>query len=307
MFSKFFINRPIFATVLSLIIVLAGLAALRVLPISRYPEISPPVVNVTAFYPGASAEVVERTVAAPIEEQINGVEHMLYMNSVSSADGRVSIDVTFEVGTNLDIAAVNVNNRVRQADAKLPQEVRRQGVTVSKSSSNFLVVAALYSPDNRYDALYLSNYATQNVLDALKRVPGTTNIQIFGAKDYAMRIWMRPDRMAQLGVTVSDISNAISEQNAQYAAGKVGAPPNNTEELTMTVTAKGRLLEPEEFANIIVKSDKSGATTRIKDVARVELGSKDYNLYGRVNGHPSANIWCVFANRCECLRDTQSS
>jgi len=290
MFSKFFINRPIFATVLSLIIVLAGLAALRVLPISRYPEISPPVVNVTAVYPGASAEVVERTVAAPIEEQINGVEHMLYMNSVSSADGRVSIDVTFEVGTDLDIAAVNVNNRVRQADAKLPQEVRRQGVTVTKSSSNFLVVAALYSPDNRYDALFLSNYATQNVLDALKRVPGTTNIQIFGAKDYAMRIWMRPDRMAQLGVTVSDISNAVSEQNAQYAAGKVGAPPNNFEELTMTVTAKGRLLEPAEFANIIVKSDKSGATIRIKDVARVELGSKDYNLYGRVNGHPSANI-----------------
>ncbi|MFZ6870474.1 efflux RND transporter permease subunit [Undibacterium sp. Di27W] len=290
MFSKFFINRPIFATVLSLIIVLAGLAALRVLPISRYPEISPPVVNVTAVYPGASAEVVERTVAGPIEEQINGVEHMLYMDSVSSADGRVSINVTFEVGTNLDIAAVNVNNRVRQADAKLPQEVRRQGVTVSKSSSNFLVVAALFSPDNRYDALYLSNYATQNVLDALKRVPGTTNIQIFGAKDYAMRIWMRPDRMAQLGVTVADISTAITEQNAQYAAGKVGAPPNNTEELTMTVTAKGRLLEPSEFANIIIKSAKGGSAVRISDVARVELGSKDYNLYGRVNGHPSANI-----------------
>ncbi|MFZ6735529.1 efflux RND transporter permease subunit [Undibacterium sp. Ji42W] len=290
MFSKFFINRPIFATVLSLIIVLAGLAALRVLPISRYPEISPPVVNVTAIYPGASAEVVERTVAGPIEEQINGVEHMLYMDSVSSADGRVSINVTFEVGTDLDIAAVNVNNRVRQADAKLPQEVRRQGVTVSKSSSNFLVVAAIFSPDNRYDALYLSNYATQNVLDALKRVPGTTNIQIFGAKDYAMRIWMRPDRMAQLGVTVGDISTAITEQNAQYAAGKVGAPPNNTEELTMTVTAKGRLLEPSEFANIIVKSAKGGSAIRISDVARVELGSKDYNLYGRVNGHPSANI-----------------
>lgn len=290
MFSKFFINRPIFATVLSLIIVLAGLAALRVLPISRYPEISPPVVNVTAIYPGASAEVIERTVAAPIEEQINGVEHMLYMDSVSSADGRVSINVTFEVGTNLDIAAVNVNNRVRQADAKLPQEVRRQGVTVSKSSANFLVVAALFSPDNRYDALFLSNYATQNVLDALKRVPGTTNVQIFGAKDYAMRIWMRPDRMAQLGVTVNDIANAVNEQNAQYAAGKVGAPPNNTEELTMTVTAKGRLLEPSEFANIIVKSAKGGSAIRISDVARVELGSKDYNLYGRVNGHPSANI-----------------
>jgi hydrophobe/amphiphile efflux-1 (HAE1) family protein len=290
MFSKFFINRPIFATVLSLIIVLAGLAALRVLPISRYPEISPPVVNVTAFYPGASAEVIERTVAAPIEEQINGVENMLYMNSVSSADGRVSIDVTFEVGTDLDIAAVNVNNRVRQADAKLPQEVRRQGVTVSKSSSNFLVVVALFSPDNAFDELFLSNYATQNVLDPLKRVPGTTNVQIFGAKDYAMRIWMRPDRMAQLGVTASDIAAAVSEQNAQYAAGKIGAPPGNTEELTMTVTAKGRLLEPEEFANIIVRTAPGGATVRIRDVARVELGSRDYNLKGRVNGHPSANI-----------------
>ncbi|MBC7500258.1 MAG: efflux RND transporter permease subunit, partial [Herminiimonas sp.] len=172
----------------------------------------------------------------------------------------------------------------------LPQEVRRQGVTVSKSSANFLVVAALFSPDNRFDALYLSNYATQNVLDALKRIPGTTNVQIFGAKDYAMRIWMRPDRMAQLGITVGDISNAITEQNAQYAAGKVGAPPGNTEELTMTVTAKGRLLEPEEFANIIVKTAPGGATVRVKDVARVELGSLDYNLYGRVNGHPSANI-----------------
>jgi hydrophobe/amphiphile efflux-1 (HAE1) family protein len=290
MFSRFFIERPIFASVLSLLIVLAGLAALRVLPVARYPEIAPPVVSVTAIYPGASAEVVERTVAAPIEEQINGVERMLYMNSVSSGDGRVSINVTFEVGTNLDIAAVNVNNRVRQADAKLPQEVRRQGVTVAKSSASFLVVAAFFSPDDRYDTLFLSNFVSQNILDEIKRVPGTTNVQIFGARDYAMRIWMQPDRMAQLGITVGDIANAVSEQNTQYAAGKIGATPGNTEELTLTVTAKGRLLEVADFANILLKTSKGGASVRLSDVARVELGSRDYNLRGRINGHHSSNL-----------------
>jgi multidrug efflux pump subunit AcrB len=225
MFSKFFIDRPIFATVLSLFLVLAGLAAMRVLPISRYPEISPPVVNVRAIYPGASAEVLETTVAAPIEQSINGVEKMLYMDSTSSGDGVVTINVTFDVGTDLDIAAVNVNNRVNQVLSKLPQEVQRQGLTVAKSSANFMVVAAIYSPDDRYDALYISNYVTQNMLDAVKRVPGTTNVQIFGAKDYAMRIWLRPDRMAQLGITVADITAAVTEQNAQYAAGKIGSPP----------------------------------------------------------------------------------
>ncbi len=290
MFSKFFINRPIFATVLSLFLVLAGLAAMRVLPISRYPEISPPVVNVRAIYPGASAEVLETTVAAPIEQSINGVERMLYMDSTSSGDGSVTINVTFDVGTNLDIAAVNVNNRVNQVLSKLPQEVQRQGVTVAKSSANFLVVAALYSPDDRYDALFISNYAAQNVLDPIKRVPGTTNVQIFGAKDYAMRLWLRPDRMAQLGITVGDISSAVSEQNAQYAAGKIGAPPNNTEELTLTVTAKGRLLEPEQFENIVIRSGAKGSVVRLKVETRVELGSKDYNFYGRVNGHPSVPI-----------------
>ena len=290
MFSKFFIDRPIFATVLSLFLVLAGLAAMRMLPISRYPEISPPVVNVRAIYPGASAEVLESTVAAPIEQSINGVEKMLYMDSTSSGDGVVSINVTFDVGTNLDIAAVNVNNRVNQVLSKLPQEVQRQGLTVSKSSANFLVVAAVYSADDRYDALFISNYVTQNMLDAIKRVPGTTNVQIFGAKDYAMRIWLRPDRMAQLGITVGDISSAVSEQNAQYAAGKIGSPPGNTEELTLTVTARGRLLEPEQFGNIVIRSGDKGAFVRLKDVARVELGSKDYNFYGRVNGHPSVPV-----------------
>ena len=306
MFSKFFIDRPIFATVLSLFLVLAGLAAMRILPISRYPEISPPVVSISAVYPGASAEVLETTVAAPIEQAINGVEQMLYMNSTSSGDGAVSINVTFEVGTNLDIAAVNVNNRVNQVLNKLPQEVQRQGVTVAKSSSSFMTVATIYSPDDRFDALFISNYVTQNVLDAIKRVPGTTNVQIFGAKDYAMRLWLRPDRMAQLGITVGDISAAVGEQNAQYAAGKIGAPPNNTEELTLTVTAKGRLLTPEEFANIVVRSGDKGAMVRLKDVARVELGSKDYNFYGRVNGHPAVPVGVFLQTGANAL-DTRAA
>jgi hydrophobe/amphiphile efflux-1 (HAE1) family protein len=306
MFSKFFIDRPIFATVLSLFVVLAGLAAMRILPISVYPDISPPVVNVRAIYPGASAEVLETTVAAPIEQSINGVEKMLYMSSSSSGDGAVSIDITFDVGTNLDIAAVNVNNRVNQVLNKLPQEVQRQGLTVSKSSASFMTVAALYSPDDRYDELFISNYITQNVLDAIKRVPGTTNVQIFGAKDYAMRIWLRPDRMAQLGVTVGDISGAVGEQNAQYAAGKIGAPPGNTEELTLTVTAKGRLLEAEDFANIVVRSGDKGSVVRLKDVARVELGSKDYNFYGRINGHPSVPVGVFLQTGANAL-DTRAA
>ncbi|MEQ1596142.1 MAG: multidrug efflux RND transporter permease subunit [Casimicrobium sp.] len=306
MFSKFFIDRPIFATVLSLLLVLAGLASLRVLPISRYPEIAPPVVTVRAIYPGASAEVIESTVAAPIEEQINGVEKMLYISSVSSGDGVVSINITFEVGTDLDIAAVNVSNRVNQALSRLPQEVQRQGVTVAKSSANFLVVAAFYAADDRYDTLFISNYLSQNVLDAIKRVPGTTNVQIFGAKDYAMRIWLKPDRMAQMGITVADIGAAITEQNAQYAAGKIGAPPNNTEELTLTVTARGRLLEPEQFANIILRTGDKGANVRLKDVARIELGSKDYNFYGRVNGHPAVPIGIFLQTGANAL-DTRAA
>jgi hydrophobe/amphiphile efflux-1 (HAE1) family protein len=306
MFSKFFIERPIFATVLSLFLVLAGLAAMRVLPISRYPEISPPVVNVRAIYPGASAEVLETTVAAPIEQSINGVEKMLYMDSTSSGDGVVTINVTFDVGTNLDIAAVNVNNRVNQVLSKLPQEVQRQGLTVAKSSANFMVVVAVYSPDDRYDALFISNYVSQNMLDAVKRVPGTTNVQIFGAKDYAMRIWLRPDRMAQMGITVADITAAVTEQNAQYAAGKIGSPPGNTEELTLTVTAKGRLLEPEQFANIVVRSGDRGSVVRLRDVARVELGSKDYNFYGRINGHASVPIGVFLQTGANAL-DTRAA
>jgi hydrophobe/amphiphile efflux-1 (HAE1) family protein len=285
MFSRFFIDRPIFAAVLSVFIVIAGLAAMRNLPIAQYPEIAPPVVTVRAVYPGASAEVLEQTVAAPLENQINGVEHMIYMSSNSGSNGVVEIQVTFDIGTDADQAALDVNNRVNQAEPRLPQEVRRQGVTVEKGSSAFLQVLAFYSPDGRYDNLYISNYVTLNVLDALKRVPGTTNVQIFGAKDYAMRIWVRPDRLTQLRLTPNDLIRALNEQNAQFAAGKIGqSPTGGPQELVYTITTQGRLSDAHEFENIIIRANDNGSVLRLKDVARVELGSKDYDFIGRVNG-----------------------
>ena len=291
MFSRFFIDKPIFATVVSVFIVLAGLAAMRTLPIAQYPEISPPVVTVQAIYPGASAEVIEQTVAAPIENAINGVEKMIYMSSTSGSNGIVQIQVTFDIGTNADQAAVDVNNRVKSVEPRLPEEVRRQGVTVVKGSSAFLQVLSFYSPDNRYDNLAISNYVTLNVLDQLKRVPGTTNVQIFGAKDYAMRIWVRPDRLTQLRLTPTDLIRALNEQNAQFAAGKVGQSPSpNGQELVYSITTKGRLADPREFENIIIRANPDGSNLRLKDVARVELASKDYEFIGRVNGQQATLI-----------------
>jgi HAE1 family hydrophobic/amphiphilic exporter-1/multidrug efflux pump len=291
MFSRFFIDRPIFAVVLSLFIVLAGLAAIRSLPIAQYPEISPPVVTVRAQYPGASAQTLEQTVAAPLENAINGIEDMLYMSSTSASNGSLEILVTFNIGADVDLAAVNVNNRVKQAEARLPEEVRRQGVTVEKGSSAFLQVLAFYSPDGRYDDLYTSNYVTLNVLDVLKRVPGTTNVQIFGAKDYAMRIWVRPDRLAQLKLTTGDLVAAINEQNAQFAAGKIGqTPAGGPQELVYTITTQGRLSDVAQFENIVVRANPDGSTLRLKDVARVELGSKDYEFIGRYNGRPATLV-----------------
>jgi multidrug efflux pump len=289
--SRIFIDRPIFAAVLSLFIVIAGLAAMRILPIAQYPEIAPPVVTVTATYPGASAAVIEQTVAAPLENQINGVEHMIYMDSTSTSNGTVQIHVSFDIGTDIDQAAVNINNRVRQVEPRLPQEVRRLGVTVEKGSSSFLQVLSFYSPTGRYDDLYTSNYVTMNVLDQLKRVPGTTNVQIFGAKDYAMRIWVRPDRLTQLKLTTADLVAALNEQNTQFAAGKIGqTPAGGPQELVYTVTTQGRLADPREFENIIVRANPDGSTLRLKDVARIELGSKDYDFIGRLNGRPATLV-----------------
>src|SRR5438270_12511065 len=285
MFSRFFIDRPIFAAVVSIFIVLAGLAAMRNLPIAQYPEIAPPVVTVQAVYPGASAETLEQTVAAPLENQITGVEKMIYMSSTSGSNGIVQIEVTFDIGADADQAALNVNNRVKQAEPRLPEEVRRQGVTVQKGSSAFLQVLAFYSPDGRYDNLAISNYVTLNVLDQLKRVPGTTNVQIFGAKDYAMRIWVRPDRLTQLRLTPNDLIRALNEQNAQFAAGKIGpSPSGGPQALVYTITTTGRLADVREFENSLVRAHPDGSSLRLKDVARIELGRSEERREGKSVG-----------------------
>src|SRR6187431_2611022 len=306
MFSRFFIDRPIFAVVISLFIALAGLAAMRVLPIAQYPEIAPPQVAVRAVYPGASAAVLEQTVAAPLENAINGVEGMLYMSSTSSSEGVVTITVTFNIGVDVDKAALNVNNRVKQVEPRLPLEVRRQGVSVERGSSSFLQVLAFYSPDGRYDDLFTSNYVTLNVLDRLKRLPGTTNVQIFGAHDYAMRIWLKPDRMAQLKLTPSDVIGAVNEQNAQFAAGKVGqAPVEQRQDLVYTITTRGRLADPKQFEDIIVRAAPDGSIVRLADVARVELGSKDYEFIGRYNGQPATLVGIFLAPGANALEVAQ--
>ncbi|MEO8486132.1 MAG: multidrug efflux RND transporter permease subunit [Betaproteobacteria bacterium] len=308
MLSRFFIDRPIFAAVISIFLVLAGLASMRTLPVAQYPEIAPPVVTVQAIYPGASAQVVEQTVAAPIENAINGIPGMMYMSSNSASNGVVQIQVTFEIGTDIDIASVNVNNRVKQVEPRLPEEVRRQGVTVERGSSSFLQVVAFYSPDDRFNDLFTSNYVTLNVLDEIKRLPGTTNVQIFGAKDYAMRIWLRPDRLAQLKMAPGDVIAAINEQNAQFAAGKVGqAPIGKGQDLVYTVTTKGRLTDPKEFEQIIVRATSDGSAIRLGDVARVELGSKDYEFNGRYNGKAATLVGIFLSPGANALEVAKAS
>lgn len=289
--TRFFITRPIFASVLSIIIVLSGLAAAFKLPIAQYPQIAPPTVIITASYPGASAETLSKTVAAPIEEQLSGVENLLYFNSSSDSSGTLTITATFDIGTNVDQATFNVSNRVNIALPRLPEDVRRTGVVVQKRSNDILLVVMLISSKKEHDRLFLSNYATLNVLDEFKRTKGVGDVTIFGGQDYSMRIWLRPDRMAQLGVSTSDISAAISAQNAQYAAGKIGAEPAPaSQQLSFTVTAKGRLIDPEEFGNIIVRAQGPNGVLRLKDVARIELGAQSYNVASALNGQPGVAL-----------------
>lgn len=291
MFSAFFIRRPIFASVLSIVIVLAGFFGMRALPVEQYPQIVPPSVAITTAYPGASAEVIAETVASPLEQAINGVDDMLYLQSSSSSNGHLTVTVTFKIGTNADQAAINVNNRVQSALSSLPEEVRRQGVNVRKQAATFLQVVALYSPDQRFDTLFMSNYALLNVVDELKRIPGVGQVTNFAGQDYAMRIWLKPDRLAQLGMTPTDVASAIREQNAQFAVGKIGATPTEGRpDFTYTITTKGRFTDVAEFENIILRAGSEGAKVRLKDVARVELGALSYDFFGKYNGKPTIPI-----------------
>ncbi|WP_324731950.1 efflux RND transporter permease subunit [Pseudomonas paeninsulae] len=288
MFSRFFIDRPVFAAVISIIIVLAGLMAMRALPIAQYPQILPPQVSVSAGYSGASAQVIAETVAAPLEQSINGVEGMIYQQS-NSGGNAMSLSVYFQVGTDPDQATIDVNNRVQAALAKLPEEVRRQGVKVEKKSSDILQVVALFSPDGSRDPVYISNYALINVIDELKRLPGIGDARQFGSKDYSMRIWLRPDKLAQYNLTPADVVSAIREQNSQFAAGSFGQQPLQQEQdFTYTVTTQGRFTDPQEFENVILRSDETGASLLLKDVARIELGAQDYSLMTSLNGQQNA-------------------
>ena len=290
-FTRFFITRPIFASVLSIIIVLSGLAAAFKLPIAQYPQIAPPTVTITAVYPGANADTLSKTVAAPIEEQLSGVDNLLYFNSSADSSGTLVITATFEIGTNVDQATFNVSNRVNIATPRLPDEVRRNGLIVQKKSNDILLVVMLTSKNKEHNRLFLSNYATLNVMDEIKRVKGVGDATIFGGQDYSMRVWLRPDRMAQLGVSTTDISSAITAQNNQYAAGKIGQEPApSSQQLVYTVTAKGRLIDPEQFGNVIIKADGPNGVLYLKDVARIELGAQNYNVASTLDGTPGVAI-----------------
>ena len=288
--SHFFIDRPIFACVLSIVFVILGAVAYARLPVAQYPEIAPPIINVTGQYPGASADIVASTVVAPIEEQINGVENMLYMSSNSTADGRFSIAVSFDLGTNLDIAQVQVQNRVAIAQPRLPADVRLVGVTVTKSSPDLMLVVHLYSPDKSRDALFISNYATLEIKDALTRIEGVGSITVFGSRDYAMRVWLDPDRLQSLGLTAGDVTLAMQGQNIQVASGVLNQPPvDRPGAFQVAVKTLGRLADPEEFGSIVVKQS-AAAVVRLRDVATIELAALDYSSNSYLNVEPAVAL-----------------
>ena len=290
-FAHFFISRPIFAIVLSLVLLILGGLAYSTLPVASYPEIAPPTVVVTAVYPGANPQTLADTVATPIEEQVNGVENMLYMNSQSASDGTMTLTITFKLGTNLDIAQVLVQNRVAIATPQLPEEVRNVGVTVQKQSPNIMLVINLISKGDKYDTLYMANYAVLQIQEVIKRIEGVGNVQIFGASEYSMRLWINPDKMYARGLTTTDLINAVQAQNVQVAAGTLGQEPApKGTDFQLIVNTKGRLTDPKEFDKIIVKRGADGQLVRFGDVGYAELGAKTYVNGSYLSGHPSVGI-----------------
>src|SRR6185436_11374546 len=292
MFTHFFIDRPILSAVISILFVLAGAVSMSVSPIEQYPEMAPPSVSISASYPGATAEVIANQVAAPIESQINGIDNLLYFSSTSSSSGNVAINVVFKPGSDPDINQVNVQNRVSQATSLLPQTVTQQGVTVDKQSSSIMMVLSIYSPDDRYSSTYIDNYTNLYVLDELKRVPGANRSSVFGLPDIAMRVWLQPDRMAQLGISAQDVAQAIQSQNQTFGIGQIGGQPSlpGTQQ-TFVITAQGLLTSSEEFEGIIVRAAKEGvAMVRLRDIGRVELDKRDYSIASRMNGKISTTI-----------------
>lgn len=305
MFSNIFIKRPVLSAVMALIVMILGFASIRTLPISQLPNLTPPTVVVTAQYPGADAQTIANNILTPLEAQIAGADGLMYMSGKAAAlPGSATITCTFNVGVNQDLAAVDVQNRINAVLAQLPQTTRDLGVTVEKKTSDILLIVAVTSPDGSKSDTQISNYILANVLDEIKKIPGAGRAQIFGRRDYAMRIWLDPQKMANLGVTTTDISNAIKDQNLQVAPGRLGQSPTVEGQMwTMQLTSQGRLSTPEEFGAIIIRSATDGSAIRLKDVARVELGSQNYEFFGRVNGKPAAMIG-IFADTNANALDT---
>ena len=301
--ADFFIRRPIVAMVISILICMVGVISLTKLPVSEYPNVSPTLIQVTSTYRGAVAEAVMESVATPIESKVNGVDKLLYMQSYSSNDGKMTLNVTFDVGTDVDIMQVNTQNRVNQAEAQLPDAVKSQGIITNRSSPDILLAIVLSSPKGTYDGVFLGNYADINLVDQIKRVKGVGDVKNFTAQDYSMRVWLLPDKLASLGITPTDIYNAIKEQNAQAPAGRIGAEPApKGQESQFNVRAQGLLKSPEEFAEIIVRSNNDGSQVKIKDVGRVELGAQTYDLRARLDKAPAGALGVYIAPCANALQ-----